>query len=130
MRWRRRTRRGRAITRTSRLTKPCSDIFPRSDLSFYTKEGPLPAGTKNVVNALATKNKTWKGYYEDLTTHEAVFRYFPEVGSELLQQRRTAAGGDEERRECAGDEEQDVEGLLRGPHDSRSRVQIFSRGRI
>ncbi len=47
--------------------------------SFYTKEGPLPAGTSNVVNALATKNKTWKGYYADLTTHEAVFRYFPEV---------------------------------------------------
>ena len=47
--------------------------------SFYTKEGPLPAGTKHVVNALATKNKTWKGYYADLTTHEAVFRYFPEV---------------------------------------------------
>lgn len=47
--------------------------------SFYTKEGPLPAGTKHVVNALATKNKTWKGYYSDLTTHEAVFRYFPEI---------------------------------------------------
>jgi regulation of enolase protein 1 (concanavalin A-like superfamily) len=47
--------------------------------SFYTKEGPLPAGTKHVVNALATVNKTWKGYYADLTTHEAVFRYFPEI---------------------------------------------------
>ena len=47
--------------------------------SFYTKEGPLPAGTSHVVNALATKNKTWKGYYADLTTHEAVFRYFPEI---------------------------------------------------
>jgi regulation of enolase protein 1 (concanavalin A-like superfamily) len=47
--------------------------------SFYTKEGPLPAGTKHVVNALATKNKTWKGYYADVTTHEAVFRYFPEI---------------------------------------------------
>ena len=47
--------------------------------SFYTKEGPLPPGTKHIVNALATKNKTWKGYYTDLTTHEAVFRYFPEI---------------------------------------------------
>lgn len=47
--------------------------------SFYTKEGPLPAGTSHVVNALATKGKTWKGYYTDLTTHEAVFRYFPEI---------------------------------------------------
>ena len=47
--------------------------------SFYTKEGPLPPGTKTVASALATKNKTWKGYYTDLTTHEAVFRYFPEV---------------------------------------------------
>ena len=47
--------------------------------SFYTKEGPLPAGTKHVVNALATKNKSWKGYYADTTTHEAVFRYFPEI---------------------------------------------------
>jgi regulation of enolase protein 1 (concanavalin A-like superfamily) len=47
--------------------------------SFYTKEGPIPAGTSHVVNALATKNKTWKGYFADLTTHEAVFRYFPEV---------------------------------------------------
>jgi len=47
--------------------------------SFYTKEGPIPAGTSNIVNALATKNRTWKGYYADVTTHEAVFRYFPEV---------------------------------------------------
>lgn len=47
--------------------------------SFYTKEGPLPPGTKHIVSALATKNKTWKGYYTDLTTHEAVFRYFPEI---------------------------------------------------
>ena len=47
--------------------------------SFYTKEGPLPPGTRTVANALATRNKTWKGYYTDLTTHEAVFRYFPEV---------------------------------------------------
>lgn len=47
--------------------------------SFYTKEGPIPTGTSHVVNALATKNKTWKGYYADVTTHEAVFRYFPEI---------------------------------------------------
>jgi regulation of enolase protein 1 (concanavalin A-like superfamily) len=47
--------------------------------SFYTKEGPIPAGTNHIVKALATKNKTWKGYYTDLTTHEAVFRYFPEI---------------------------------------------------
>src|SRR4051812_39352361 len=47
--------------------------------SFYTKEGPLPPGTSHVVNALATRNKTWKGYFADVTTHEAVFRYFPEV---------------------------------------------------
>ena len=47
--------------------------------SFYTKEGPIPAGTSDVVNALATRNKTWKGYFADVTTHEAVFRYFPEV---------------------------------------------------
>ena len=47
--------------------------------SFYTKEGPIPPGTNNVVKALATRNKTWKGYYTDVTTHEAVFRYFPEV---------------------------------------------------
>ena len=47
--------------------------------SFYTKEGPIPTGTNHVVNALATKNKTWKGYYADVTTHEAVFRYFPEI---------------------------------------------------
>ena len=47
--------------------------------SFYTKEGPIPAGTNNIVRALATKSKTWKGYFTDVTTHEAVFRYFPEV---------------------------------------------------
>jgi regulation of enolase protein 1 (concanavalin A-like superfamily) len=47
--------------------------------SFYTKEGPIPDGTSNIVSALATKNLTWKGYYADVTTHEAVFRYFPEV---------------------------------------------------
>jgi len=46
---------------------------------FYTKEGPIPQGTNNIVRALATKNKNWKGYYSDITTHEAVFRYFPEV---------------------------------------------------
>src|SRR4051812_23912116 len=47
--------------------------------SFYTKEASLPAGTANVVSALATRSKTWKGYFADVTTHEAVFRYFPEV---------------------------------------------------
>ncbi len=47
--------------------------------SFYTKEGPIPTGTNNIVKALATKNKTWKAYFTDVTTHEAVFRYFPEV---------------------------------------------------
>jgi hypothetical protein len=46
---------------------------------FYTKEGPIPAGTNNIVRALATRNKSWRGYYTDVTTHEAVFRYFPEV---------------------------------------------------
>jgi hypothetical protein len=46
---------------------------------FYTKEGPIPTGTNNIVRALATRNKTWKGYFTDTTTHEAVFRYFPEV---------------------------------------------------
>ena len=47
--------------------------------SFYTKEGPIPTGTSHVVNALATVNKTWKGYFADVTTHEAVFRFFPEI---------------------------------------------------
>ena len=47
--------------------------------SFYTKEGPIPAGTNHIVKALATKNKTWKAYFTDVTTHEAVFRYFPEI---------------------------------------------------
>ena len=46
---------------------------------FYTKEGPIPPATNNIVRALATRNKSWKGYYTDLTTHEAVFRYFPQV---------------------------------------------------
>ncbi len=46
---------------------------------FYTKEGPIPPGTNNIVRALATRNKNWKGYFTDVTTHEAVFRYFPEV---------------------------------------------------
>lgn len=46
---------------------------------FYTKEGPIPPATNNIVRALATRNKTWRGYYTDTTTHEAVFRYFPEV---------------------------------------------------
>lgn len=52
---------------------------------FYTKEGPIPAGTNNIVKALATANKTWKGYFTDLTTHEAVFRYFPEVWDNSAQ---------------------------------------------
>jgi regulation of enolase protein 1 (concanavalin A-like superfamily) len=47
--------------------------------SFYTKEGPLPTGTNHVARALATKGKTWKLYFTDVTTHEAVFRYFPEI---------------------------------------------------
>ncbi len=46
---------------------------------FYTKEGPIPPATNNIVRALATRNKSWKGYFADVTTHEAVFRYFPEV---------------------------------------------------
>ena len=46
---------------------------------FYTKEGPIPTGTNNIVRALATRSKTWRGYFTDVTTHEAVFRYFPEV---------------------------------------------------
>src|SRR4051812_7595126 len=46
---------------------------------FYTKEGPIPTGTNNIVRALATRNKSWRGYFTDVTTHEAVFRYFPEV---------------------------------------------------
>jgi hypothetical protein len=53
--------------------------------SFYTKEGPIPTGTNNIVKALATRNKTWKGYFTDLTTHEAVFRYFPEVWQNQAQ---------------------------------------------
>ncbi|HEY2854546.1 MAG TPA: chitobiase/beta-hexosaminidase C-terminal domain-containing protein [Gemmatimonadaceae bacterium] len=47
--------------------------------SFYTKEGPIPTGTNEIVRALATKSKTWKLYFTDVTTHEAVFRYFPEI---------------------------------------------------
>ena len=47
--------------------------------SFYTKEGPIPTGTNDIVHALATKSKTWKLYFTDVTTHEAVFRYFPEI---------------------------------------------------
>lgn len=46
---------------------------------FYTKEGPIPPGTNNIVRALATRKKGWKGYFTDAMTHEAVFRYFPEV---------------------------------------------------
>jgi hypothetical protein len=46
---------------------------------FYTKEGPIPPASNNIVRALATRNKSWKGYFTDVTTHEAVFRYFPEV---------------------------------------------------
>lgn len=53
--------------------------------SFYTKEGPIPAGSNNIVKALATVNKTWKGYFTDVTTHEAVFRYFPEVWDNAAQ---------------------------------------------
>lgn len=46
---------------------------------FYTKEGPIPPATNNIVRALATRSKSWRGYFTDVTTHEAVFRYFPEV---------------------------------------------------
>jgi hypothetical protein len=53
--------------------------------SFYTKEGPIPTGTNNIVKALATRSKTWKGYFTDVTTHEAVFRYFPEVWGNATQ---------------------------------------------
>jgi phosphatidylinositol-3-phosphatase len=52
---------------------------------FYTKEGPIPAATNNIVRALATTGKNWRGYYTDLTTHEAVFRYFPEVWQNSTQ---------------------------------------------
>ena len=52
---------------------------------FYTKEGPIPTGTNNLVRALTTKNKTWRGYFTDVTTHEAVFRYFPEVWQNSAQ---------------------------------------------
>jgi hypothetical protein len=52
---------------------------------FYTKEGPIPPASNNVVRALATRNKSWKGYFTDLTTHEAVFRYFPEVWQNATQ---------------------------------------------
>jgi hypothetical protein len=53
--------------------------------SFYTKEGPIPTGTNDIVHALGTKSKTWKGYFTDVTTHEAVFRYFPEVWQNSTQ---------------------------------------------
>jgi hypothetical protein len=52
---------------------------------FYTKEGPVPPATNNIVRALATRNKNWRGYFTDLTTHEAVFRYFPEVWQNSAQ---------------------------------------------
>ena len=52
---------------------------------FYTKEGPIPPGTNHIVRALATTGKKWKGYFTDTTTHEAVFRYFPEVWQNSAQ---------------------------------------------
>lgn len=52
---------------------------------FYTKEGPIPPATNNIVRALATRGRSWRGYYTDLTTHEAVFRYFPEVWQNSAQ---------------------------------------------
>ena len=52
---------------------------------FYTKEGPIPPATNNIVRALATRNKKWRAYYTDVTTHEAVFRYFPEVWQNSVQ---------------------------------------------
>ena len=48
-------------------------------------------------------------------------------GTELLHERRAAAGRHEPRRECAGHQEQDVEGLLHRPDDARSGVPILSR---
>ena len=47
--------------------------------------------------------------------------------TEFLHERGASSGRHEARRECAGDREQDLEGLLRRPDDSRSRVQILSR---
>ena len=52
---------------------------------FYTKEGPIPPATNNIVRALGTTGMTWKGYFTDVTTHEAVFRYFPEVWGNSAQ---------------------------------------------
>ena len=45
-----------------------------------------------------------------------------------VHERRTDSGGHEQRREGVGDEEQDVEGLLHRRDDSRSSVQVLSRG--
>jgi acid phosphatase len=75
------------IERSALLTRFYANFHPSqpnyfaltTGQGFYTKEGPIPPATNNVVRALATRNRSWKGYYTDLTTHEAVFRYFPQV---------------------------------------------------
>lgn len=75
------------IARSALLTNFYANVHPSqpdyfaltTGQIFYTKEGPIPAGTNNIVRALATRNGSWKGYFTDLKTHEAVFRYFPEV---------------------------------------------------
>ena len=41
------------------------------------------------MKALATKSKSWKGYFTDVTTHEAVFRYFPRCGRTQPSSRRS-----------------------------------------
>src|SRR5262245_25601160 len=75
------------ISRSALLTNFYANFHPSqpnyfsltTGQGFYTKEGPIPTGTNNIVRALATRSKSWRGYYTDVTTHEAVFRYFPEV---------------------------------------------------
>jgi hypothetical protein len=75
------------IARSALLTRFYANFHPSqpnyfaltTGQGFYTKEGPIPPATNNIVRALATKSKSWKGYFTDWTTHEAVFRYFPEV---------------------------------------------------
>ena len=53
--------------------------------SFYTKEGPIPAGTNDIARALATGGKTWKLYFTNVSTHEAVFRV---LSGDLAEHRR------------------------------------------
>jgi hypothetical protein len=45
----------------------------------------LPAGTPNVVKTLLGASKSWKSYFETLTTSANVFRYFPEVANSSAQ---------------------------------------------